>query len=137
MKDKDLQALLDSIGPDDGPEADDLDPRWEALAMGTLGPEDEARLLALGGTSRSGGDLAAAFARCTEVWHPGGGVLSFVPLECWGDGTPLGEEVLMHHPTQGTLVVQLQQMADPILRARGRSRRTTARGRCSRACRPR
>ena len=54
-------------------------------------------------------DLAAAFARCTWVWHPGGGVLSFVPLERWGDGTPLGEEVLMHHPTQGTLVVQLQQ----------------------------
>jgi hypothetical protein len=56
-------------------------------------------------------DLAAALERCTEVWHPGGGVLSFIPLERWGDGTPLGEEVLMHHPTEGILVVQLQQDA--------------------------
>ena len=86
--------------------AEDVDERGMPREKGQ--PYDPHLLVELAREAGAPG-LAAAFERCTELWHPGGGVLSFVPLERWGDGKPLGEEVLIHHPTQGILVVQLQQ----------------------------
>lgn len=61
MKRASLDELLDSIGPDDGPDVTDLDPRWEALTRGELDEAEVRRLQALAASSRRAGDVAAAF----------------------------------------------------------------------------
>ncbi len=74
MTDEELRAMLDAVGPEDGPEDGELDPRWEALAMGELEDEERGRLAQLAAASPTAADLLdlyepldeEALARATE-----------------------------------------------------------------------
>jgi hypothetical protein len=55
-RDDDLKALLDAIGPDDGPD-EALDEAWEALALGELDEDGIATLRARAATSPRDSDL--------------------------------------------------------------------------------
>lgn len=69
MNQIELKALLDSIGPDDAPEATNVDPRWEAMAEDTLDSVELRRMEALAGASGSSRVMGDLFRPLEDDFH--------------------------------------------------------------------
>jgi hypothetical protein len=69
VTDEELKRLLDSVGPDDAPEAADVDARFEALALGELSADEVRRLTAVAATSQRGQELVDALMPLDADFH--------------------------------------------------------------------